>query len=384
MFYEYVKGNRQMNLQLNRQLEGLHDTPEVKADLAIAIPQLKDLESWYFIWNELGKKREVTRDYKLASAYFALAQFYLKADDPNKKTTVHKYIDNFYRNLSSVDYESFQVPYENSFLPAIRLNINPNARKTLLIINGFDSFMEEILSVSSLFKGTDYSVILFDGPGQGRALIDHDLKFTPYMEKPVGALFDYFQLDEVDALGISWGGYFVVRAAAFEKRIKRIACLDFFYDGLHAFTSGLPKKMAAKLAQLLKHGDKKVLNDYLSPMIKQNIDLQFVFNKGYENTGEDNPYDLLNNLSRHTVKGIGHLVTQDTLLLAGQEDQYVPIEDLPLEQAELSNAHTLKTKIFTKETGGEQHCQAGHYDLALNEIRLFLGQPALPQHETQS
>lgn len=60
------------------------------------------------------------------------------------------------------------------------------------------------------------------------------------------------------------------------------------------------------------------------------------------------------------------------LLLAGEEDQYVPIEDLFLLEKNLINVKSITKKVFTKETGGEQHCQSGRLDLAFAEIIKFL------------
>ncbi|GMA70701.1 alpha/beta hydrolase [Leuconostoc litchii] len=372
MFYEYVKGNLQWNLQINRQLEGLKENKNVKEELKTAIPKLTNKETWYQTWFSLGEIAEHNKNYKLACAYFGLAQFYLSTDDQKKMPVVHRYLDNFYQSHQEINYESYQVPYQNSFLPAIKVNINPKATKTLIIINGFDSFMEELLVAVNFFNGTAYNIILFDGPGQGRALIDNKIKFTPYFEKPISAIIDYFGLDQVDAMGVSWGGYFVIRAAAYEKRIKNVVCFDFFYDGLHTFLKDLSEPNQKEIQQQLKINNVDAINKLLSPLIKNNTNVNFLFTKGYENTGTSTPYTLLKEIEKHTIRGIGHLVEQHVLLLAGKEDQYVPFKDLVLEQQELTNVKSLDIKIFTKETGGEQHCQAGRYDLALDAIRNFL------------
>lgn len=372
MFYEYIHNNPQWNLQINRQLEEIKELPKVKEDLQIAIPQLKRTKSWFRTWYDLGTMREKEEDFQLACAYFGLAQFYLSPDDQNKSSVVHRYLDNFYRSHNDINYESHQVPYQGTFLPAIKVTINLNASKTLLIINGFDSFMEELLIAITFFKGTDYNIILFDGPGQGRALIDNNLKFTPYFEKPVSAVIDYFNLSEVDAMGVSWGGYFVIRAAAFEKRIKNVVCFDFFYDGLNTFLRGFDQGIQKDIRHLLTDQAAEKLNKLVSLLISENNNLNFLFTKGYENTGTHDPYTLLKKIEKHTIKNIGHLVDQNVLLLAGKDDQYVPFSDLTLEQKELSHAKSLETQVFTKETGGEQHCQAGRYDLALRAIQTFL------------
>lgn len=126
------------------------------------------------------------------------------------------------------------------------------------------------------------------------------------------------------------------------------------------------------IRQLLQNNDVEKTNQLIPTLIHSDANLNFLFTKGYENTGTDTPFSLLKEIERHTVKGIGHLVNQNVLLLAGKDDQYVPFNDLVLEQQELTNAKSLETKIFTKETGGEQHCQAGRYDLALVAIQKFL------------
>jgi 2,6-dihydroxypseudooxynicotine hydrolase len=69
-----------------------------------------------------------------------------------------------------------------------------------------------------------------DGPGQGEA--EYDLPIETSYEKPATAAIDAIagradlDVDRLGALGISLGGYYVVRAAAYEKRIKAIISLS--------------------------------------------------------------------------------------------------------------------------------------------------------------
>ena len=46
--------------------------------------------------------------------------------------------------------------------------------------------------------------LLFDGPGQGSVPFQH-LYFESDYEKVVTIILDYTHLEEVDAIGISWG-----------------------------------------------------------------------------------------------------------------------------------------------------------------------------------
>ncbi|MGQ4574071.1 hypothetical protein ACUIJP_08320 [Leuconostoc pseudomesenteroides] len=111
MFYEYIHNNPQWNLQINRQLEEIKENQKVKEDLKVAIPQLEKTKTWFQTWYDLGNMRERKEDFQLACAYFGLAQFYLSPDDQNKSAVVHKYLDNFYRSHSGINYKSYQVPY---------------------------------------------------------------------------------------------------------------------------------------------------------------------------------------------------------------------------------------------------------------------------------
>jgi len=47
------------------------------------------------------------------------------------------------------------------------------------------------------------------------------------------------------------------------------------------------------------------------------------------------------------------------LLLAGQEDHFVPVEQVKLMQEALSSARSVTTKIYERESGGAEHCQMG-------------------------
>nr|WP_220084754.1 alpha/beta fold hydrolase [Paenibacillus dendritiformis] len=85
------------------------------------------------------------------------------------------------------------------------------------------------MAVKELVK-SGYTIYLFEGPGQGETL-KKGLTFEPYWEKPVSAILDYFKLEDVCLLGVSWGGYLALRAAAFERRIAKAVAYDVLYDG---------------------------------------------------------------------------------------------------------------------------------------------------------
>ncbi|EPY14750.1 alpha/beta fold hydrolase [Paenibacillus alvei] len=370
MFKHYV-ANEQFNLQINRFLNDYYQEDErANSDLQGIIPRLKDMNSWYESWLEYAVMREERQDYDLASVYYQAAEFYLNPSNPAKENMYQKYRETFYKGFHDFDYESYQIPYEHSYLPAIKL-VTPGAKQTLLVFGGYDSYMEEMVKMMNFIKGIHYHIIVFDGPGQGTAL-KNGLKFIHNWEKPLAAVIDYFKIDRVSILGASWGGYLSMRAAAFEKRIDKVIAFNIFYSGLDALKIRMPEDVWNKLSTLLDANEADQVNAMIENMMKESIDLSWKVMKGMENTGEKTPFALLKNFEKHTMAGIGSLINQDVLLLAGEDDQYVPISRLPQIQNELCNAASITTKVFTKETGGEQHCQAGHRDLAFNEMIKFL------------
>lgn len=366
MFKNYVE-NQQFNFQINRFL-GKFTEPEVQKDIESVSPTLTDTTAWYKAWRNLAEKSEAKGEFELATSYYQAGDFYLREKDPNKMHMYNKFKENFYKSYNGLPFERFQVPYENSFLPVIRMK-SKNASKTLLIHGGYDSYIEEILPILPFLKDLGYDLIAFEGPGQGEAL-RNGLKFIHNWEKPVSTILDYFALKEVSILGASWGGYFCMRAAAFEKRIKEVICFDIFYCGMDALAG--TKDFRETVDKLLAQADKDRLNEYILSKMNEDIDLSWKFNKGMDNTGTETPYDFIKAVELHTLAGIEKLIDQDLLLLAGEEDQYVPIEAMNVLENNLINAKSITKKIFTKETGGEQHCQSGRLDLAFAEIRKFL------------
>ena len=100
----------------------------------------------------------------------------------------------------------------------------------MIITGGYDSTAEETYFFSgaaAVERG--YTCIVFDGPGQGAAIIENEMVFRPDWEAVVGPVVDHALMrPEVDParialMGISFGGYLAARAASGEPRLA--ACI---------------------------------------------------------------------------------------------------------------------------------------------------------------
>jgi dienelactone hydrolase len=116
----------------------------------------------------------------------------------------------------------------------LRLPAGPRPAPLVVLIPGLDSTKEEFFVWESVFLDRGMATVSLDGPGQGETGITMDIR--PDYEIAVSAILDALaQAPEIDAtrvgaVGVSLGGHYVVRAAAFEPRIKALAGISGPYD----------------------------------------------------------------------------------------------------------------------------------------------------------
>ena len=104
----------------------------------------------------------------------------------------------------------------------------------VLLIAGLDSTKEEFFRLENIFLDRGMATFSMDGPGQGES--GYDLPVRPDYEVAVAAVLDELaarrdlDLDRVGLLGVSLGGYYAPRVAAFEPRVKAAVGLSGPYS----------------------------------------------------------------------------------------------------------------------------------------------------------
>jgi cephalosporin-C deacetylase-like acetyl esterase len=148
----------------------------------------------------------------------------------------------FFQGLDALEvrYEYFSAPYEGGRLRALYLPGHAGSEKKPLIvaIGGYDSILEEkypVIGKAALDRG--YSVLSYEGPGQGEPLRKYGLTFTPEWERPTAIVLDQFLLShdkpsKIVLFGMSMAGYLAPRAAAFEDRIDGVVAYAVLRLGL--------------------------------------------------------------------------------------------------------------------------------------------------------
>lgn len=121
--------------------------------------------------------------------------------------------------------ERVLIPYDGIEMPGLlRKPAGVQAPPVVLMIPGLDSVKEELQTTADHFLRRGMATLAIDGPGQGETEFVRDIE--PAYERPAAASIDWLeQRRDVDAsrlglYGVSLGGYYAVRVAAYEPRVK--------------------------------------------------------------------------------------------------------------------------------------------------------------------
>lgn len=368
MSYEQINPIPQFNFQINRILT-YGDAACCKKDVINNTAAIKTFDDWFTVWQCMAVDAEAGAEYLHAAYYYRMAEFFLKPDDFHKENTYNKCIENFYRAFDfelHLNYEKHGIPFRGKTLHCLKLPPQHPAG-TILVCGGYDSFMEEfVLQVHDLMR-QGYEIILFEGPGQGRCLKEQ-LYFCYDFEKPASAVLDYFGIQQCAMIGISWGGYFALRSAAFDKRITAAASYDVMDNGFDVMTNIFPAPICQIIRFFYKQHWEKLFDRLINKIRKKSLLADWAVSQGMHITGTKTPYEFYQNLSRHNLAETTGLLTQDILLLAGEKDHYIPLRQFYRLKASIHHAESLTCRLFTEAEGGEQHCQIGNHLLAVNAM----------------
>jgi hypothetical protein len=227
-----------INFQLNRFYGWVGDD-SMLTEMRDALAGVNDYPAFTKIILDLGEKALARNEMLKGAYYLRLAEFFLHFSDPRKLPTRQRFVDLILDQFGIPSSAYSRIPFESGWLPAYRLT-PAQPKGTLVVFGGFDSYIEEWLPAALVFRDAGYDTILFEGPGQGAALELAHLTMSPEWEKPVKAVLDFFRLDAVTLMGFSLGGGLVIRAAAFEPRVRRVIAYDIMTNGLECFLRPLP------------------------------------------------------------------------------------------------------------------------------------------------
>lgn len=366
MAYEKINSIQQFNFQINRVLTYGEQACDAAA-VRTVLKDVKTLPDWRKAWLGLAQRAETEGRWLHAAYAYRMVEFF--ASQPEKETVYAKCLALFERAFAEelhLDYERREVPFAGKRLSTICLRA-AKPKATVLVCGGYDSFIEEFLLQVSELTERGYTVILFEGPGQGRSL-RQGLYFQPDFERSTQAVLEA----SCAMVGISWGGYFALRSAAYEPRIVAAAAYDVLTDGIEVMTGVFPQPIASILRFCLKREWLCVVNALTSRLRQKSLLADWALTQGEYITGTQTAVAFYEALRGHSLYGLTERLTQDILLLAGEKDHYVPLTQYEWLRAHLPNARSVTARLFTAAEGGEQHCQVGAHQLAVEAIVRWL------------
>src|SRR6266851_6353879 len=256
---------------------------------------------------QMGEKAEAEEHCESAAYHYFHAAIsyhfgkYLFVRKPHELRAAHEHVVHAYkRALPYFDFpgEHVAIPYEGgaTMYGVLRKPWHTPKPPVVILVPGLDSVKEELHMYGDDFLRRGMAVLAIDGPGQGEMEFEHAMRYD--YEVPIRYAIDYLESrPDVDAkrvglMGVSLGGYYAVRAAAFERRLRAtIANCGGYNPG-------------ENLAQ--------------RPLISRETYIYRLKGATVE--------DAMNKLKQFNLQGVAEKVTCPLLVIQGARDRLVPAE----------------------------------------------------------
>jgi 2,6-dihydroxypseudooxynicotine hydrolase len=215
-------------------------------DFVATIAGLERWEQWLDAWcrtgdvhaglareaEDKGRTRTAGEAWIRAALCYHFAKFVWMVDPARHRAAADRAVSSLYAAHRHLDpgAERLEVSFEGALMVGNLRRPRDAARPPLvLLIPGLDSAKEEFFNWENVFLARGMATLTMEGPGQGetgyRTHIRHDY------EVAVSAMLDAVKgrrdldLERIGAAGVSLGGYYAPRAAAFEDRLRAVAAL---------------------------------------------------------------------------------------------------------------------------------------------------------------
>ncbi len=213
--------------------------------------EVSDYEQWCATWSRWAAKHRARADDAAAAgrrrtaadAYVRAGLFYhwgsfLFAHDPSQLRAALEAAAQCFEEAAPLlgpPMTMIEVDFEGVRLRGyLRVPHAPEPPPLVLLLPGADSTKEELFDLAEHMVARGLAVAAFDGPGQG--LVSFEMKLRPDYELAVHAMLDTLlargDIDpgRVAVAGISYGGLFACRAAAFDERIRAVVSMSSWYS----------------------------------------------------------------------------------------------------------------------------------------------------------
>ncbi|MEK9821955.1 MAG: alpha/beta hydrolase [Gammaproteobacteria bacterium] len=326
-------------------------TPEFLAQWVGKADTLSELAA-----EDLSRNRRLSAAEKLrrASLYYTTAERMIGANQPAKAETFAKAQSAFWQYIeySGENCERLEIPYQGSVIPALftRAEGVDGPSPCVIYTNGLDS-CKELLFWSWLphaLARRGISTLCIDQPGSGEALRLHNLHATPFTEEWATPCFDYLaERPDIDSTkigitGISLGGHFAARAAAYEPRFASAA----LWGANHNWHE-------VQIGRLASEGENPVPH---------------YWNHVYWVFGATDKDDFFEKIAGMNMNGHMDRIRMPFLITHGEGDRQISVKYAHQAFEQLTNSTRPELKIFTSREGGVEHVGADNMSFGRDYI----------------
>jgi pimeloyl-ACP methyl ester carboxylesterase len=245
--------------------------------------------------------------------------------------------------LQGLTCEFVEIPYEGKSFPGLFVKAQSKDGRpapVLVSCNGLDSMKEQIFGAGNpaAFAARGVSTLVIDQPGTGEALRLHGLTGRHDSEAWASAAVDYLLTrndidpNRIGMFGLSLGGYFAPRAAAFEKRFTLCAVM-----GANHNWGEMQRR------RLAREGDRPVPHYWDHVM--------WVF-------GKPSLDDFMAWAPAMDLNGVVEKITVPFLVTHGAGDRQIPVEYAHQSYEQAVNSPKRELRIFDKSSFEIEHCGA--------------------------
>ena len=277
-------------------------------------------------------------------------------------------------DLFDTPVERLEVPYEGTTLSGYLFKPDGGSapRPTVILNNGSDGPVSSQWSLggrAAVARG--WNAFTFDGPGQGAALHRQHLFFRHDWEHVITPVVDALVArPDVDAgrialQGISQGGYWAPRAAAFEHRLAALVADPGVVRVASSWESHLPPEMVALLDD---DGGKEEFDAVMA--MDDDKGRQAMLAWRMAPYGTTSPFDCYLAARRMTLDaGTIARIQCPTLVLDPDHEQFWPGQSQQLFEALTCDRRLAR---FTEEEGADWHCEPVAQSLRDERVFDFL------------
>lgn len=327
-----------------------------------------DDQAWFEAWRDAARRAEADAERHeaegrlLTAASAALrACSYYQVGERFKTHKDDEALEAYSRSLTCFQtwirhgtgpkIETVEVPYEQGSLPAYLVHprvVLGDRAPCVVFFDGLD-ITKELQYLRGVRELSDRGVacLVIDGPGNGESIrfrgyplrYDYDVAGT--------ATVDWLETrDDIDparigVMGISLGGYYAPRCAAFEPRFAACVAYGAIWDYHRKWKERLDAAFSIPMSVAGEH-------------------IAWTF-------GVDTPEQALELLVDWKLEGVAKRIACPTLVVHGEDDQQVSLADAQALFDEIG-AEDKTLRIHTNDRPGAQHCQIDSPSPAFQEI----------------